>query len=504
MKRRDFLKLAAAAAISPHVLTSRAFGSDLDKDQMLAVIQSGLPKATKPKHIIVAGAGMAGLVAAYELKQAGQKVTVLEASRRVGGRVWTLRSPHFTHGLYAEGGAMRIPAAHRLTMGYVRKFGLATQPFIMARKNQFVLINNRRMTWSEFYENPVVPGFKLSDDERGKTPQTIWQETVEPYRRKLQGKGMAGWGEIQEEWGDYTTRQFLEGNGWSRDAITFYGIVENQRARLNHSVTALLWETLTGSFKELVEIRGGTDNLPRSFLPELRGDILFGAKLTRVSQDRTGVTVTYKTPLDSINILTADHVILALPFPMLRQIEGLRDFSPGKWAAITGLNYDQSGKILLQCRTRFWEKDGIVGGGSESDLSIRSTWYPQHANGWRGDTDRGILLASYTWARDARRWGHLSVEDQVQQATEDMERLHPQIKGEGLIEGGTSVMWHNMPNFGGAFALFNPGQEERYYDVIRRREGRVHFAGEHTSLDHRWMEGAVESGIRTAVEVHSR
>ena len=75
---------------------------------------------------------------------------------------------------------MRIPAAHRLTMGYVRKFGLVTQPFIMARNNQFVLINNRRMTWSEFYENRVIPGFKLNDNERGKAPQN-WR----PGQRRM-------------------------------------------------------------------------------------------------------------------------------------------------------------------------------------------------------------------------------------------------------------------------------------------------------------------------------
>ena len=446
---------------------------------------------------------MAGLVAAMELKRAGHTVTILEASRRVGGRVWTLREPYFTHGLYAEGGAMRIPAVHKLTMSYIRRFGLETQPFIMERKNQFVLINNRRLTWSEFDKNPDVLGYKLKENERGKTPGALWDETIEPYRRTFKAKGMEGWAEILEEWGNYTTRQFLEAHGWSKNAITLYGIVENQRARLNKSATALLWEITTEAFKGLVEIKGGTDNLPRSFLPELRNDIVFGATLTRISQNATSVKVWYKTALDEVKTMTGDHLILAIPLPMLRHIEGLRDLSPTKWDAVTGLNYDESGKILLQCRKRFWEDDHVYGGFSQTDLSIREVVYPQFADGWRGDTERGVLLASYTWARDARRWGHLSLDDQIQQATEDLERIHPQIKGQDLIEGGASVMWHKMENFGGAFALFNPGQEQRHYEEIKRPEGRIRFAGEHTSLDHRWIEGAVESGIRTASEVNA-
>ncbi|MEM7314584.1 MAG: FAD-dependent oxidoreductase, partial [Planctomycetota bacterium] len=164
---------------------------------MLATIDGGLPKASSPKRVIVVGAGMAGLVAAYELKRAGHDITLMEASRRIGGRVWTLRDPHFTHGLYAEGGAMRIPDAHELTWRYINRFELETQPFIMKRKNQILMIANKRMTWAQFECNPTVPGLKLAMNEVGRTPRDLWNETVRPLRSRF---AEGGWAEILQEW----------------------------------------------------------------------------------------------------------------------------------------------------------------------------------------------------------------------------------------------------------------------------------------------------------------
>src|SRR5687768_6146605 len=94
------------------------------------LIERGLPAAAAPRKVVVVGAGMAGLVAAYELKRAGHEPIILEARHRLGGRVYTMREP-FAPGLHAEAGAMRVPSAHKLTMAYIEKFGLELLPFTM-------------------------------------------------------------------------------------------------------------------------------------------------------------------------------------------------------------------------------------------------------------------------------------------------------------------------------------------------------------------------------------
>src|SRR5215204_7008808 len=116
MRRRDFLKQTAVAT------------AVLSTSSVYAVGQSGFDRRGAPKKIIIIGAGLAGLSAAYELSEAGHDVTVLEARTRAGGRVLTLRDP-FAEGLYAEAGASRIPNHHHFTLKYVELFGLTLNPF---------------------------------------------------------------------------------------------------------------------------------------------------------------------------------------------------------------------------------------------------------------------------------------------------------------------------------------------------------------------------------------
>jgi monoamine oxidase len=466
-------------------------------DEQLGVLARGLePRAARPARIVIVGAGMAGLVAASELARAGHEPLILEAQQRVGGRILTLREP-FAPGLWAEAGAMRLPESHQLTMALIERFGLSTEPFTMDNDATYCFFAGSRCRRADVHGDPATIGFEVSVQER-MAPAALWSRELEPFRARLRDEGTEAWVAITSEYDQYAVREFLELRKWSEGAIEMFGLLFNQEALMNSSFLELLREEIGDYYTNLRYLVGGTDLLPRAFLPELGHRIRFGAKMVAIEQSDRDVTIHYRTGAGRFSE-TADYAIVTAPFPVLRHVEVFTPFSRAKQRAIRQLHYDASAKVFLQFRRRFWETDDeIFGGGSVTDLAVRNVYYPDHGR----DTGRGVMLASYTWGEDAQRWGSLSPEDRLVQALEDVGRIHPQAPAE--YEVGASKMWHDDEFAGGAFALFDPEQQTLLYDAICAPEGRIHFAGEHASLAHAWIQGAIESGIRAAAEVHDR
>jgi monoamine oxidase len=446
------------------------------------------------KRVIIIGAGVAGLVAGFELARQGHDLVILEAQNRVGGRVYTLRN--FAPGLYAEAGAMRIPRVHTLTLEYCRLFGLQLRPFLMDCHRAPVYLAGHRMTFEQIDREPGLIPFELARSERGRSYADLWNEATREVRELYRREGEAAHAIIARDYDRYSIGDFLRERGLSEAAIELYGIMSYRETNMNASVVEQLREILGRAFEDMQEIVGGMDLLPQAFYRRLRRHVRLGSQVMAVQQDAGQVTVRYKTASGSFSE-RGDYCICSIPFGVLRHLDFTPPLSKGKYRAIRSLNYNPSTKILLQVRRRFWENHGIIGGATPTDLPIRRIVYPSHSS---GDDDRGVLLASYTWGQDAARWGALSPEERITMALKDVAKIHPEITQE--FEGGASHAWYNDPYSVGAFALFEPGQETTLHADIVRPEGRVYFAGEHCSLWHAWIQGALESGIRAASAIH--
>ena len=157
------------SAITPDQLPPNTTPVD---PEVLATADSGLDQRPGVrKKVVIIGAGLAGLVAGFELKRQGHEVTILEARKRVGGRIYTLRT--FAPGLYAEAGGMRIPRAHDLTLRYCELFDLQLRPFVMGNPKGLVEIGGLRMTKEEADRDPGRLPFALDEHERGRTADDL-------------------------------------------------------------------------------------------------------------------------------------------------------------------------------------------------------------------------------------------------------------------------------------------------------------------------------------------
>src|SRR5919106_1898672 len=452
------------------------------------------PREGPPKRVVILGAWLAGLVAAYELKRQGHEVVVIEAQNRVGGRVHTLRS--FAPGLYAEAGAMRIPRAHDLTLAYCEEFELPLRPFVMGNPKGLVHVGGKRMTVEEANADASSLHFDLAEEERGRTADEMWEEAIGEFRTMVDAEGDAAWEKIVRDYDQYSLYEFLRFRGWSTGAIEYFAVMNFLESDMHNALVEVLREDLGGAYVDMQEIAGGMDQLPNAFFEHVAPEVRLGAEVFAIDQDPESVTVHYKSEAGRFTE-RGDYAVCTLPFSVLRSVEVMTPFSHGKQRAIRQLNYHASTKILFQVRERIWEtEDGIYGGGTVTDLPIRRMNYPTPDP----TTSRGVLLASYTWGQDALQWGAMDEETRLEEALDDVSRIHPSIRDE--YEIGTSHAWYSDRWARGAFALFAPEQQSRLHEAILQAEGRIYFAGEHCSLYHAWIQGALESGIRVAREIH--
>ncbi|HJV16531.1 MAG TPA: flavin monoamine oxidase family protein [Bacillales bacterium] len=478
----------------------------LTTPQMISMIRNGLQKTQTPKNITVVGAGLAGLVAASLLMQAGHYVTILESTNHVGGRAKTIRSS-FSNGLYLNVGPMRIPDLHSLTLEYIHKFGLTVNRFINRTPLDILYLNGIKIHLNIFEKYPRILNYPVNQNELGKGAEELLNLAIQPIINFIDEDPIRNWALIEKEFKDYSLGFFLKthryqfGTTFSDGAIDMIGVLLDYQAFMGMSFLEVLREAASFRTNRFYEITGGMDLLPNSFLPQLNQDIRFYQRMTKIVQHHNCVTIHSTHPhTKEHSTTTSDLAIITVPFSVLRfvEIEPFHSFSYYKRRAIRELNYMAATKIGIEFKSRFWEKEHQYGGKSITDLPIRFTYYPSRGIGTKGPA---VVVASYTWENEALIWNGLSNENRIQYALKNLAEIFGnQVYSEFV--SGRSYSWSDNPNTCGAFAIFTPSQEYELFPYIPTPEGRVHFAGDHTTLTHGWMQGAIESGIRVAHEVN--
>jgi monoamine oxidase len=450
-----------------------------------------------PKRVLIVGAGVAGLCTAYELRAMGHDVTVLEAQGRPGGRVQTLRSP-FTDGLYAEAGASRIPPFHDLTLGYARKFDLKLVPFAPADTPSVRYAYGQRMIVAPTasFEWPAgIPEIKGMP-----TPDDVRRRFIDPLVDQLDSPLSADWVPPSLRQYDGVTRdEYLRAQRVPETVLHMMNLGSTPVARFRSFLDVLHEIAVNRELRrrsgtaenQLVKIDGGNDRLPRAFAARLAGSVRYRCAVRRIEHNARGVRIVFESA-GLMHAAQADYLVCAIPFSTLRRVEVSPPFTAEKRAAIVRLPYHSVTRIYLQSRRRYWT-DGGLSGFADTDYPME-VWDATY--GQRGT--RGILM-SFIQGPVARQLGDASAAEQLRVGLKAIEDVYPGIQK--YYERGYVKVWDRDPWARGAVAYLRPGEVGSLEPHIAPSEGRIHFAGEHTSSLSGWLQGAFESGRRAAREV---
>ena len=467
--RRQFLRLSALVPLLAAQVRSFAQTADANP-------------------VVIVGAGLAGLRAAQLLVRSGRRVVVLEARGTSGGRVRTIRAP-FDEGLYAEAGPIRIAGVHRTLLKVLVEHRLGLIPFSSSNGAAVVNVGGATArTPDDLATTTLVPGLK--PDEIGLSQGALLDRYVGDLPDDIadldpSAASYARWAALDAvAWPDW-----LRARGASEGAVrlmTLGGDSQSLSALYILRQRALLQKT-----SEFYKIQGGMDRLPSAMAASLHGIVRYSAPVVRIEQSAASVRVDYRQG-NATRSIRASRVILAVPFSTLRQMEIRPAFSPDRTRVIEGLPYFSAARFLLQARTRFWHSDGLSG-AARTDQPVEIWDATYNLGGTRG------ILAATVGGVLGEQAGGMSPDAAVRFGEGLVEKVFPTLGSN--FEKGVAYRWARDPWARGAFAVFHPGQMTSMMPDIARADGRVHFAGEHTSSWMGWMEGALESGERAAREV---
>lgn len=519
MTRRGLLRMigmTAGSAAMYQAMTSLGFAAESNVNSM-----PDLGTAPKGASVLILGAGIAGMVAAFELRKAGYSVQVLEYNARAGGRNWTLRggdtytelggeTQHcgFDPGLYINPGPWRLPYHHRGILGYCKQLGVALEPFIQINNNAWMHSHRafggapqRYRTVRADYHGHV--GELLAKaTHAGNLDAEVSKEDQQKLLASLQW-----WGALDKDYKYIKSSESSDRRGFDRDPSGgLNGKPElSTPTGLGDLLDSGLWHSLPlGDLydmqQSLMQPVGGMGKIGEAFARELGPLIRYQSRVLDIHQDDSGVKVSYEDTRKPGSRLEAraDWCVCTIPLSILGEIP--INVGQPMTDAIAAVPYAASVKIGLQFKRRFWEEDDrIFGGISYTDLPISTISYP--SSGFH-DSGKGVLLGGYVWGTEAMRFTAMTPSQRVAAAVAQGGQIHPQYPAE--FDNGVAVAWHRSPFTLGCFGLWTDAMREQHYDNLCQFDGRIVLAGEHASYLPAWQEGAVTSAHDAIDRLHRR
>lgn len=503
MRRRRFLELLAASGLLAGCSDDGdSHGRARAKEPSFTDLPESLPEAgardaasdaestQDTKKIVVLGAGLAGLTAAWELTKAGFDVTVLEAQSRVGGRVYTVRAP-FKDDHYAEVGASSIADVHEHTLALAKEMNLVLDEFPAGDPLYF--LKGQRFEHAAGGPWPGLDGMTALEKQKG---LGMWADYVAAYFAEF-GDPRNGTFPKADTFAKYdgmTWANFLKSKGATDDFLTLY---RSDVGTEIDAIGALAWmaaEVADQKASKSFHIRGGNDQLATTVAAKLGTRVMLGCVVRRIEHGANDVLVRFERNgvMESIR---AARIVCTIPFSVLRGIDIAPAFAADKMKAIGELYMTPASRAFMQTKTQFWTVEAL--GGPKLAKTDTKAERVMNLTGVLGTSIRGMIFADME-QQNALDFAAIAAAGRQEYALTQIEKFFPNIRDR--METFFSYCWSEDPWAKGARAAILPGQSYMFA-TIPRAEGRVHFAGEHTSIWSGSMQGAIESGKRAASEI---
>jgi monoamine oxidase len=437
-----------------------------------AAVRPRLARAAAPGRVVVVGAGLAGLAAAHELTRAGWSVVVLEARRRLGGRVLTLRSP-FRAGQQAEAGAEFGDRSQRTVLFYVSRFGLELDAVVDGERGALVYREGKRRPLARLETDAVS------------TELARFDQKVRALARRVDAADpAAGPAHLDERTaGDLLDELRLDpfARWLTAQRLRRRFAVEPDHVSLLHLCQQSRLPAPRGRFR----FRAGADSLPKALARGL--DVRGNEPVRELAVTRAGVRV---------NDLTADYCVLATPVRTWPGIRFTPELPDRLQAAVENIQYGYATKTLLQYDERFWQREGSSG-TLLTDLKVTATW-----EATAGRPGKPGILAAYTPGPAGLVYSSLDPRSRLLLAADELDDVFPGTRTHVL--GGATEAWFDERYSRGIAIAYNRHQVVKYWRVVREPLGRLYLAGEHASAYPGTMEGALRSGRRAAAAIAAR